>query len=632
MPGMLDKVVIGAAGAAGVGVVAWQTTFPWIKYDIQLMKLGKRMNKMRQESMKSFLIDKFETHADKQPKKAMLIFEDSVYTYEFMELQANRVANAVRCLGLGFGDTVAMMIHNEPAFIWTFLGMQKLGISVAFINFNLSTKPLIHSILASDPKAFFVGHGKDWFDLLHAVSDVLDDLQGLPIYIQGCTGHEVPLGMNDFDSLMAQSLPVRTDRSVRKNLNKESILCYIYTSGTTGLPKPVYIRHSKSFGVSVMMQAVNFSTEDILYTCLPLYHGAGGAIGLFGVIERGATMILAQKFSSRHFWPDCRKHGATVIQYIGEILRYVLTQPPNELDCVHNVRAAIGNGLCKDIFMAFQERFKIPFVCEFFGATEGVKLIYNIANKPGAVGRLSPLLSKIEPFPNVLVKFDYATAQPIRDKNGHCIKVKIGEPGLLLSKIPDEMRQGKDTVRLYKASDEANEKKLVRNAFADGDLYFNFGDVLYLDKDYFLYFHDRIGDTFRWKGENVSTTEVSNVLCLLPFISDANVYGVQVPGHDGRAGMAAITLKEGDNITEAQLKQLYQLCEDDLASYARPLFLRILSQSVLTGTFKHQKYDLVQEGYDLIKVTDPLYYHNSSAQTYSPLTAEVLPTFLQSRL
>ncbi|XP_025076675.1 very long-chain acyl-CoA synthetase-like [Pomacea canaliculata] len=629
MPGMLDKVLIGTASAAGVGVVAWQTKFPWIKYDIQLIKLGQRLNKMRQEVLNSFLIDKFESQADKQPKKAMLIFEDSVYTYEFIELQSNRVANAVRCLGLGFGDTVAMMIHNEPAFVWTFLGLQKLGISVAFINFNLRAKLLVHSILASDPKAIFIGPG---FDLLHAVSDVLDDIQGLPIYIQGCTGHEVPLGMNDFGYLMGQSLPVRTDRSVRKDMTMESILCYIYTSGTTGLPKPALISQGKGCLAAIALQTVNLSAEDVVYTCLPLYHSSGSGIGLWGVIERGATMILVKKFSAKHFWPDCRKHGATIIQYIGEILRYVLAHPPNELDGVHNVRAAIGNGLRKDIFMAVQERFKIPFICEIFGATEGVTITVNIANKPGAIGRLSPLLSKIDPVPKALVKFDYATAQPIRDKNGHCIKVKIGEPGLFLSKIPDEMRQAKETYKVYKTSQEASEKKLVRNAFADGDLYFNFGDVFYLDKDYFLYFHDRIGDTFRWKGENVSTTEVANILSLLPFISDANVYGVQVPGHDGRAGMAAITLKEGDKITEAQLKQLYRLCEDDLASYARPLFLRILSQSVLTSTFKQLKIDLVQEGYDLTKVTDPLYYRNSSAQTYSTLTAQVLPTFLQSRL
>ncbi|PVD19595.1 hypothetical protein C0Q70_20085 [Pomacea canaliculata] len=592
MPGMLDKVLIGTAGAAGLGVVAWQTTFPWIKYDIQLMKLGKYLMKIREEVMNSFLIDLFETHADKQPKKAMLIFEDSVYTYEFMELQANRVANAVRCLGLGFGDTVAMMIHNEPAFIWTFLGL----------------------------------------DLLHAVSDILDDLEGLPIYIQGCTDSDVPQGMNGLDSLMAQSLPVRIDRSVRKDMTMESILCYIYTSGTTGLPKPAFISQGKGTGISLVLQAVKLSAEDVVYTCLPLYHSSGGGIGLFGVIERGATMILVGKFSARNFWSDCRKYGATVIQYIGEIFRYVLAQPPHELDGVHNIRAAMGNGLRKDIFKAVQERFKIPLICEFFGATEGMTMLINIANRPGAIGRLSPLLSKIDPDVKALVKFDYTTAQPLRDKNGRCIKVKIGEPGLFLSKVPDLIRQTKETVHVYKASEEANEKKLVRNAFVDGDLYFNYGDVFSLDKDYFLYFHDRIGDTFRWKGENVSTTEVANVLSLLPFISDANVYGVQVPGHDGRAGMAAITLKEGNKMTEAQLKQLYQLCEDDLASYARPLFLRVLSQAVLTSTFKQQKFNLVQEGYDLTKVTDPLYYHNSSAQTYSPLTAQVLPTFLQSKL
>nr|KAG5697723.1 hypothetical protein BaRGS_006245 [Batillaria attramentaria] len=423
----------------------------------------------------------------------MLIFEDCVYTYEFMEEQANRVANMMRNLGLKRDDTVALMIHNEPAFVWTFLGLQKLGVACALINFNLKYKPLSHSVLATEPKAFFLGAGED---LLHSVSDVLEDLQGLPIYVQGLSPGQVPIGMHDFDALMSRALPVRPDASVREGMTNDSICSYIYTSGTTGLPKPVYISQMKASGIGSVMLIADLTGNDVIYTVLPLYHSAGGGIGLYGLLNTGCTMVLRKKFSASHFWEDCRKFNVTMIQYIGEIFRYILAQPPSDLESQHKVRVAFGNGLRKDIFEQVLKRFKIPHIVEFFGATEGVTMLVNVANVPGAIGRVSPFLNLIDPEPKVLVKFDYATALPIRDKNGRCIKTKPGEPGLFLSKVP-ELMMAKEKIEVYRSSPEDNRKKLVYNAFKEGDIYFNYGDVFYLDKDYFVYFHDRIGDTFR---------------------------------------------------------------------------------------------------------------------------------------
>ncbi|KAK7484499.1 hypothetical protein BaRGS_00024255 [Batillaria attramentaria] len=619
---MRNKALIGVAGAAGAGVLAWQTQFPWIKYDLQMIQVERSVAKKQLRSTSRFLIDKFELHVTQHPRKAMLIFEECVYTYEFMEEQANRVANMMRNLGLKRDDTVALMIHNEPAFVWTFLGLQKLGVAVTLINVHLKSKPLSRSVLATDPKAFFFGAGED---LLHSVSDVLEDLQGLPIYVQGLSPGQVPVGMHDFDDLMGRALPVRPDASVREGMTNDSILGYIYTSGTTDLPKPVYIsqRKANSFGSSRFVADV--TGDDVIYTVLPLYHGAGASIGLFSILDTGATMVLRKKFSASHFWEDCRKFNVTVIQYIGEIFRYILAQPPSELDSKHKVRAAIGNGLRKDIFEAVLKRFKIPRIFEFFGATEGVGILVNVANVPGAVGRVSPFLNLVDPKPKVLVKFDYATALPIRDKNGRC------EVGLILMKLPDYMAK-KKKIEVYRSSAESNRKKLVYDAFKEGDIYFNYGDVLFLDKDYFVYFHDRIGDTFRWKGENVSTTEVANVITSLDFIHDANVYGVKIPGHDGRAGMVAITVNEGQPLTPAHLKELYKLCEDNLPKYAQPLFVRLLPEAILTATFKQSKVELMEEGYDLTKVKDRLYYLDTVARTFSPLTPEVLPTFLKSRL
>ncbi|KAL8606639.1 hypothetical protein ACOMHN_025738 [Nucella lapillus] len=630
-PSRLDTALVGLAGVTGAGILAWKSAFPWINYDLQTIRIGLKLKKSEEDVMTGFLIDKFESHVARHPQKAMLIYEDSIYTYQFVNQQANMVANVARQLGLKNGDSVALMIHNEPAFAWTLLGLQKLGVSVALVNFNLRFKPLAYSVLATEPKAFIVGSGGD---LLQAVTDVVEELRGLPVYVQGlspCQQLPLPAGMADWDSLMSRALPVPPDPCVRAHMNPASIMTYIYTSGTTGLPKPVYISQLKANGIAGVMRVIDLSSEDVLYTVLPLYHSAGGGMGFYALLYKGCTMVIRRKFSAFHFWSDCRKHNVTVVQYIGEIFRYILSQPKHELDATHKVRVAFGNGLRKNIFEEVLKRFKIPLICELYGATEGVTILYNFANRPGAIGRVSPFLNLIDPEQKYLVKFDYATAMPLRGRNGRCIKVEPGEIGLYICEVPKALAPGGDLV-VYKASREANEKKLIRNAFRDGDLYFNYGDVLYLDHDYFVYFHDRIGDTFRWKGENVSTTEVANVLSMPDFIYDANVYGVKVPGHDGRAGMAALTLNTGETITPERLQRMYNVCRDDLPSYARPLFLRILPEAVLTGTFKQRKVELMDEGYDTDRVKADLYYLDSKAGTYSPLTPHALLAFLQSKL
>ncbi|KAL8606640.1 hypothetical protein ACOMHN_025739 [Nucella lapillus] len=626
----VTKALVGAAaGVTGAGIVAWRTKFPWIKYDLQLIQKGKQLTKSLEEAMKTSIVDKFEAIAMRLPNKTMVIFEGLRFTYEFMDHQANRVANVMRSLGFKSGDVVALMGYNEPAFVWTFLGLQKLGITVALINYNLRVRQLSFPIQAAEPKALIVGSGDD---LLQAVTDVMTELQGLPILVQGLTpGDILPGGVQDMDSQMTQALPVRPDPCVRSTLTSDFVACYVYTSGTTGLPKPAIVGHVqlKSFTCAPLM--VDSVPEDVIYTVIPLYHVAGLGIGLMGILGKGSTIVLKKKFSASCFWSDCRRYRVTIVQYIGEMFRYLLAQPKHELDSVHTVRAAIGNGLRKDIFQEVQRRFQIRQICELFGATEGVSALFNIANKPGAIGRMSPFMEKLDPNPKVLVKFDYTSALPLRDENGRCIRVKPGQPGLFLSQVPDT-RLVEGTLTVYKASREANDKKLVHNVLKEGDLFFNYGDIFYLDNDYFVYFHDRIGDTYRWKGENVSTTEVANILSTPDFITDANVYGVTVPGHDGRAGMVALTLNEGERMTPECLKQVYKVCQDDLPSYARPLFLRILPESAVTSTFKQRKVELMAEGYDTDRVKADLYYLDSKASTYSPLTPHALLAFLQSKL
>ncbi|XP_046574399.1 LOW QUALITY PROTEIN: very long-chain acyl-CoA synthetase-like [Haliotis rubra] len=617
---MLDKVVYGVAGAAGASVVAWKTMFPWINHDLKIIKVQKRLKTEKDKDLESgeFLIDRFEKHVYNQPRKPFIIFEGNVFTYEYIDQQANRVANVVRTWGLSVGDTVAMMIYNEPAFVWTFLGLQKMGIEAALINFNLPHKQLSHSVNASGAKAFIVGPGAELFDAVHAEEE---EFGGMPIYIQGCSANQMPTGYISFDDLMAASSPAGVDGSVRAALTPMSPVCYIYTSGTTGLPKPAPVSLRE---MSIGLAIANCTSNDIVYTVLPLYHSSGGGIGLFGTIKVGATMVLRRKFSASHFWEDCSCYRVTIIQYIGELFRYLLSRPESLDEKSHQIRAAFGNGLRRDIWKQVQTRFKIPQIIEFFGATEGNTMLFNLSNKPGAIGRLSPLLQRLSPNYQTLVKYDIATAEPIRDSNGHCIEVKPGEKGLFISAFAPEMKE----VNFYKASQEANEKKRVRNVFKKGDSYFNFGDIFYLDGDYFVYFVDRIGDTFRWKGENVSTTEVANILTSLDFIHDANVYGVTIPGQDGRAGMAALTLYDDKPLTHELLRKIWKHCEENLATYARPMFLRLQKEATLTATFKQRKVELVKEGFDINLVDDPLYFADQVTKSYIPIKQDTYSRIL----
>ncbi|KAK6179982.1 hypothetical protein SNE40_012216 [Patella caerulea] len=624
---MYKKILYGAAGAAGASVVAWRTMFPWIGDDLIMMKLGSKALKKQVEDIEKgiFLVNRFEDQVHKNPDKVFIIYDDNLFTFKTMDEQANRVANAAKSLGLRVGDTVALFCSNSPEFIWTFLGLQKIGVIVAMVNTSIHAKALAHSVIASGASVLMVGAGDD---LKNTAIEAADDMENVKIWLQGCSSSQLPANFLSFDDLMYRALPVPIDKSYRSEVDAMTTCCYIYTSGTTGLPKPTFIQQLKAQAIGSTHYVLSINENDILYLVLPLFHSAA-CMSLWSALNAGATVVLRKKFSASHFWQDVRKYNVTIFQYIGELCRYLLAQKPSELDRKHKVRAIIGNGLRKDIWTEFQTRYGIPFICEFFAATDGNTLLFNASNKPGAIGRLSPFMRRLEPNPRRLVKYDYNTAEPVRDKNGRCIEVdRPGEAGLFISFIPPEARNKP----IYRAAAEATAKKIIRNAFVDGDEYYNYGDLLYRDKDYFLYFNDRIGDTFRWKGENVSTTEVANILTNVDFIQDANVYGVSVPGQDGRAGMAALTLTKDTNLSPEKLKKIYDYCEKELPRYARPIFLRNLEEDILTVTFKQKKNNIVKEGFNPMEIKDRLYFRDEQSRTYIPLTADVYPKVLKAKL
>ncbi|KAJ0056412.1 hypothetical protein NL108_006925, partial [Boleophthalmus pectinirostris] len=352
---------------------------------------------------------------------------------------------------------------------------------------------------------------------------------------------------------------------LRANVKISSPALYIYTSGTTGLPKAAVVTHRKVWFASFVLTFAGVTSSDILYLCLPLYHTSGFLLGLAAAIDRGLTVVLKRRFSASQFWDDCRKYNVTSVVYIGEMLRYLCNSPKKDNDKNHKVRLAVGVGVRADTWEQFLQRFGHVRICECYGLTEGNIAFINYSGKIGAIGREHFLHKRGSPY--FLIRFDTETEEPVRDSKGFCTEVPRGETGLLVVKIGETSPfQG------YAKNQQQTEKKILKDVFVKGDRYFNSGDLMRMDQQGFVYFQDRVGDTFRWKGENVATTEVADHLLTVDCIEEANVYGVKVPGHEGRIGMAALKLKEN---MDFDCKAAHQHVKNFLPSYARPRFIRI---------------------------------------------------------
>ncbi|XP_041918154.1 very long-chain acyl-CoA synthetase isoform X3 [Alosa sapidissima] len=409
----------------------------------------------------------------------------------------------------------------------------------------------------------------------------------------------------------ASDLPVC--RSLRSQITFKSPAVYIYTSGTTGLPKAAMVSQTRLLAALAVLASNGVTAGDVIYLNLPLYHTAGFLIGFIGTIETGSSIVLRRKFSASQFWDECRKYNVTVIQYIGEVIRYLCNTPKKQNDKDHKVRLAIGNGLRTDVWRKFLNRFGNIQIREFYASTEGNVGFVNYIGKIGAIGRVNLFHKTL--FPYALIKYDTERDEPMRNAKGLCIKAPKGETGLLVSKITDIA-----PFVGYANNQQQTEKKRLRNVFKNGDLYFNSGDLLRIDSENFIYFQDRVGDTFRWKGENVATTEVSDIVTMIDFVEEANVYGVQVPGHEGRIGMAAITITKGK---ELDCKNMFSHVASYLPAYAQPRFIRIQNCVEVTGTFKQMKKTLVEEGFNPTLVTDPLFFLDDKDKSYVPMTEDI---------
>ncbi|HEX2486374.1 MAG TPA: long-chain-acyl-CoA synthetase [Myxococcota bacterium] len=560
------------------------------------------------------LADRFEDRVRKGPDQTAVVFEGARRTYGEWNAAANRTAHWAAAQGLRTGDVVALLMENRPEFLATWTGLAKLGVTIALLNTNLTGRALAHAITAA--KARHVVVGSECLEGLASAQAELDP--GLEIWVMrdpygGARKAQLPRGAEDLDAALADRSPADPDRSLRSALRAGDDLFYIYTSGTTGLPKAARFSHLRFYVTGATGAfAVGLKRTDVHYCALPLYHSAGGVMQAGAALLTGATLALRRKFSASAFWDDVREADATHFQYIGEFCRYLLNQPPRRHDKEHRIRAIVGNGLRADVWAPFQERFAIPRIVEFYGATEGNAPIMNFENKVGSVGRY--------PFKAIsnarLVRYDVEADAPVRNARGLCVECKPGEVGELLGRMPERADDARGRFEGY-TSKEATDGKIMRNVFKPGDAWFRSGDLLRQDAQGFFYFVDRIGDTYRWKGENVSTQEVAEALAAHPGLAMVNVYGVRVEGHDGRAGMAALQLAPGESFDG---KRFFAHVDGALPRYAAPLFVRLLVDVEMTGTFKLRKVTLQEEGFDPARVSDPLYFRDDAAGAYVALT------------
>ncbi|XP_023669629.2 long-chain fatty acid transport protein 2-like isoform X1 [Paramormyrops kingsleyae] len=587
--------------------------FPYFWMDcLYMVKIIRALIKFARRTMGKrlfFVLDKFYEQVAKHPEKPFIIFENETFSYRETDAKANKVAQALkRHSRLQAGDTAALYMGNEPAFIFTWLALEKLGCSVALLNHNVRSKSLLHCFGCCGAKVLIAAA-----DLTDAVREVLPALQEQDVTVFVMAKEQSTQGMvtllDKVEAASDEPIPL----SARSNITLKSPAVYIYTSGTTGLPKAAVVNQHRLLIAMAVLTTNGVTPKDVVYINLPLYHAAGFIIGFLGSTEIGTTIVLRRKFSASQFWDDCRKYNVTVIQYIGEILRYLCNTPKRDNDRDHKVRLAIGNGVRANVWKEFLDRFGNITVREFYAATEGNIGFVNYTGKIGAAGRINFLHKKLYSY--TLIKYDTEKDEPVRDSRGLCVEVPVGETGLLVSRITRFA-----PFSGYARNAQQTEKKVLRDVFQKGDAYFNTGDLLRSDHDNFIYFQDRVGDTYRWKGENVATTEVSDVLTMLDFIEEANVYGVEVKGHEGRVGMAAVTLKKEEQFDGGTM---FNHVASYLPAYARPRFIRIQSSLELTGTFKQMKLKLVQEGFGPAVVPDPLFILDESQKTYIPMTEEI---------
>jgi fatty-acyl-CoA synthase len=527
------------------------------------------------------------------PEAPALLCDGASLSYRMLAERSRKYARWARAQGLVSGETVCLMMHNCPEYVAIWLGLTRIGVVVSLININLTASSLAHCIKLVRPRIILLE--AELFDAFRSARPFLD--ANIEIWSKGYCGSEA----RNIDNALAQcsSDVLAVDESPRVKIDDQAL--YIYTSGTSGLPKAAKIGHSRlmqwSYWFAGMM---DIQCGDRMYNCLPMYHSIGGVVGVAPLLVRGGSVVVRKKFSATGFWDDIVKFDCTLFQYIGELCRYLVNSEPHRHETWHRIRLCCGNGLRFDIWDRFKTRFNIPQILEFYAATEGNVSLFNLEGKPGSIGRTPRFLA--HRFPTKIAKIDIKTGEVLRGHDGFCILCKPNEIGEAIGKIDNKSTNVGNRFEGYD-SESDSERRVLRDAIERGDAWFRTGDLMKQDEHGYFYFIDRVGDTFRWKGENVATTELSEIITTMPSVREAVAYGVPIPGHEGRAGMAALVVDRNFDLV------MFRKClAERLPRYARPLFIRICQGIETTTTFKPRKSELVRQGYDPTESSDPIYF------------------------
>lgn len=552
----------------------------------------------------------FEKAVKHNPHGMALLFEEQKFSYQALNEWANQIGHFYLSIGARKGDVIAVMVENRPELLATVIALAKIGVTTALVNTSQTAKALTHSINLVKPIAVIAGE-----ECRAAIEEVRSDLNvgtdrfhwfaDRPTRVESGTA---PKGWRNLAEKIDHFPKFNTPTT--HTVQGKDGLFYIYTSGTTGLPKAVIFTHSRwTLAYGTYGHVLNLNKNDVMYVTLPLYHATGIVVCWCGVIAGHATLALRRKFSTSSFWKDVQKFDASAIGYVGELCRYLMDAPTSENEQRHRVKKMIGNGMRPNIWDKYKARFGVEEILELYASSEGNVGFSNVFNFDNTVG--------FSPTPYAIVEFDKESNSPVKDAKGWCKKVKKGEVGLLIGKITRRSPFDGYT------DPEKNKSVIMKDVFKHGDSFFNTGDLVRDIGFRHAQFVDRLGDTFRWKGENVSTTEVENAVSEYEKIAEAVVYGVEIPNTNGRAGMAAITLSEGTTLTEQDLQQMATQFKKCVPAYAVPVFLRIQKQVETTGTFKYQKNKLKEQSFDPNKNDERLLVLLPNATGYCDLTPEI---------
>ena len=573
-----------------------------LKYIIPLLKY-----KFPDPDDNESLAHSFEKTVEEFGNNNFIFFEDESWSYSETNKAANSLANKLIEDGVTHSDRVVLFMENRPDFIISILALNKIGAIGVLINTSLTGKPLIHCINSSDSKKCIVGA-----ELAASLEAVLDEIN--------IKDKEDIYWVEDGDRFIcpewALSLKPLLDDSKDENLAITNMVTakdtafYIFTSGTTGVPKAALFPNSKIIAASINISKGGYriNDSDCMYNCLPLYHSTGLMLGLCACVQVGAATFIRRKFSASAFWKEAKQFNTTAFVYVGELCRYLSFQDPSEEEKDNPISSMVGNGLRPDLWDCFRNRFNVERIVEIYGASEGNALFMNLLNKDETIGMTNARVA--------LFEYDVAEDKLVKDTESKFIEVGEGQPGLLLVEI------GPDAIYNGYTDKKASEEKVISNVFEEGDRWFNTGDLVKtMDVGFSLgrthyQFVDRVGDTFRWKSENVSTNEVAEILNAFDQVNMANVFGVKVPQSEGRAGMVAFNC----NLDDFKWDEFAEFVSVKLPSYAQPVFVRIIEELETTGTFKLKKNDLREEAYHLDKVKgDKVYIKKPGENIYSLL-------------